>query len=133
MNEYTKQATAFLATTNTRFMTKFSRYGLHFSDDKECRDIFTCTLRNDRHKFTFKFGQSINESDGGGGNPPSPYDVLTCLEKYPVYDFADFCANYGYNNDSRKAYKIYKAVKREWENVNKLFTESELELLREIQ
>ena len=64
---------------------------------------------------------------------PTPYDVLACLTKYPVYDFADFCSEYGYDTDSRKAYKTYKAVKREWENVAILFNDDELEQLREIQ
>jgi len=133
MSEYIKQANKFLADTNTKFAARFLRHGYHFQDDKQCRDIFTCTLKNAAHKFTFKFGQSINESDGGGGNPPNAYDVLACLEKYPVYDFADFCANYGYDEDSRKAYKVYKAVKREWANIEKLFTPEQLEQLREIQ
>ncbi len=64
---------------------------------------------------------------------PSAYDILACIEKYPVYDFEDFCSNYGHDSDSRSAYKTYKAVKREWENISKLFTASELEALREIQ
>ena len=64
---------------------------------------------------------------------PSAYDVLACIEKYEVTYFEDFCSNYGYDTDSRKAYKTYKAVKREWENVKKLFSEDQLELLREIQ
>ncbi len=63
---------------------------------------------------------------------PTSYDVLACLQKSPVYDFADFCSEFGYEEDSRKAYKIYKAVKREWENVNILFTDEEIEQLQEI-
>lgn len=66
------------------------------------------------------------------GITPTAYDVLSCLTKYPVYDFEDFCSEYGYETDSRKAYKTYKAVKREWENLAILFNDEELELLREI-
>jgi len=50
-----------------------------------------------------------------------------------VYSFKDFCGEFGYDTDSRKAFTTYKAVKREWENVSKLFTEDEIELLQEIQ
>lgn len=42
-------------------------------------------------------------------------------------------SEYGYDTDSRSAYKTYKAVKREWENVAILFNDAELEQLREIQ
>ena len=67
------------------------------------------------------------------GVPPTAYDILASLEKNEVYDFADFCDIYGYDEDSRKAYKTYKAVKKEWENMAILFNDAELELLREIQ
>lgn len=67
------------------------------------------------------------------GTPPTAYDVLAYLTKYPIYDFADFCSEYGYDQDSRKAYKTYKAVKREWENIAILYNDDQLEQLREIQ
>lgn len=133
MSQYETQANEFLLATNTTFKAKFLRHDYHFSEDKEMRDIFSCTLKNDNHRFTFKFGQSINQSTGDGQNLPTAYDVLTCLEKYEVTDFEDFCDNYGYNIDSRKAYKTFKAVKKEWKNVKKLFTPEEIELLQEIQ
>lgn len=64
---------------------------------------------------------------------PTPYDVLASLERYEVTTFEDFCSNYGYDTDSRSAYKTYKAVMREWKNVEKLFRQDELNQLREIQ
>jgi hypothetical protein len=64
---------------------------------------------------------------------PNAYDVLTCLEKYGHDDFADFCANCGYDEDSIKANKLYEAVKEEYLNMQKLFNDDELEQLREIQ
>lgn len=66
------------------------------------------------------------------GIPPTSYDVLACLTKSPVYDFADFCSEYGYNEDSRSAYKTYKAVKREWENIAILYSDEEITRLQEI-
>lgn len=126
---YQEQATDFLKATNTTFAASFKTHDYYFSGDKETRDIYNVTLKNGSHRYRFTFGQSISNQ----GTAPTAYDVLACIEKYPVYDFADFCANYGYDEDSRSAFKTYKAVKREWENVNKLFTEDQLELLREIQ
>lgn len=63
---------------------------------------------------------------------PSAYDVLASLTKYDIGNFEDFCADFGYDADSRKAYKIYKAVKRESENIQMLFSQSEIEQLQEI-
>ena len=39
---------------------------------------------------------------------------------------------YGYNTDSRQAFKTYKAVVREWKNIKKLFTPEQIEVLQEI-
>ena len=98
----------------------------------------TYTLSGGRRTGNYSI-TNINKYISGGndlklikGQAPTPYDVLACLTKYPVYGFEDFCSEYGYDTDSRKAYKTYKAVKKEWENVAILFNDSELELLREI-
>lgn len=67
------------------------------------------------------------------GEEPTAYDVLACLTKYEVGTFEDFCSDFGYDTDSRRAEKIYKAVCDEWMNVQRLFTDEEIEQLREIQ
>lgn len=64
---------------------------------------------------------------------PTAYDVLACLTKNEVGSFEDFCADYGYDTDSRKAEKIYQAVLNEWNNIKMLFTDKEIEELQEIQ
>lgn len=64
---------------------------------------------------------------------PTAYDVLTCLTKNEVGTFDDFCGDYGYDNDSIKALEIYKKVCNEWNNVRILFSDEELEKLREIE
>lgn len=64
---------------------------------------------------------------------PTPYDVLACLTKYDPGTFENFCSEYGYDTDSKKAEKTYKAVVSEYENMQKFFSDSELELMREIQ
>lgn len=141
--DYNKQATDFLQATNTTFTAKFKEHAQMW-DDNQMRDIFTCTLTSNKgglnssqltkafHKYTFKFGQSINNSTGAGNNPPTAYDVLSCLTKYDPGTFSNFCSEYGYDIDSRKAYKTYKAVMKEWKNVELLFTPEEREQLREI-
>ena len=63
---------------------------------------------------------------------PTPYEVLAALTKYMPIDFEDFCSNYGYDTDSRKAEKIYNAVVDEVKNLMILYNEEEMEMRREI-
>lgn len=64
---------------------------------------------------------------------PSEYDVLACLEKYDVGTFEDFCSEFGYDEDSRTAERIYIAVIKEYKDLTRIFTEEQMEELSEIQ
>ena len=64
---------------------------------------------------------------------PDEYDMLACLEKYDVGTFEDFCLEFGYDENSRSAEKIYIAVIKEYKNLTRIFTEEQMEELREIQ
>jgi hypothetical protein len=111
----------------------YKDHNFYFDEDTETRDIYRITLKNKKHRFSFDFGQSIVNSNYGN-NPPSEYDVLAGLQKYEVGTFDNFCsAVSGMIQTRSKAYKTYKAVMREWKNVEKLFTPGELEQLQEIQ
>ena len=48
-------------------------------------------------------------------------------------NFKFFCDNFGYDEDSRKAEKIYKAVLEEYKNVKMLWTDEEIKKLAEIE
>jgi len=133
MSTYEKQAIDFLNATNTSLTVKFKEHSSYFDKTEKARDIFTCVLKNDLHRYRFTFGQSFNLSTGDGTNTPTPYDVLACITKYEVSSFENFCSEYGYDTDSRSAYKTYKAVLREWKNLEKLFTLEQIEMLQEIQ
>jgi len=63
---------------------------------------------------------------------PTMYDVLTCLTKYDPETFENFCSEYGYDEDSRTAERTYKAVCKEYEAVDRLFSDV-MEELQEIQ
>ena len=127
INDYQKQANDFAAAKNLFFTWETPVYGEMWGDGQN-RYIFKCQLNRDRKQYTFNFGQSV----AAGSNPPSIYDILACLTKYDPEDFENFCTNYGYDTDSRKAYKTYKAVVREWQAVNRLFGDC-LDELRDIQ
>jgi len=66
------------------------------------------------------------------GKAPSEYNVLAALTKYEPGTFEDFCSDYGYDSDSRKAEKVYKAVVKELKALQTLFSDEELEEMQEI-
>jgi hypothetical protein len=123
-----QEAQYFADANNIKLKINGTKYGKHFADDKESRYIFNCTLTRNGKRYTFNFGQSI----AAGNTPPTMYDILTTLTKYNPETFEDFCREYGYNTDSIKALNTYKAVKREFSGVNRLFSDI-LEELQEIQ
>ena len=136
--DYQKQAEDFCKKVGLTIAKKFIKNDYHFADDKDTRDIYSITMwkanretvwRDDK-KISFKFGQSISSSDGN--TPPTNYDILATLTKYDPESFENFCNEFDYEEDSRKAMKIYKAVKKEWEKVSSLFTNVELDALRDI-
>ena len=68
---------------------------------------------------------------GHGGAPPTAEEVLECLRSDACTDgdtFEEFCFSLGYDSDSRKAEKLYKAVQRQTDKLRRflgadLFTE----------
>ena len=125
---YEKQAQEFAAKHNIKMIVLDSEYREYFDDDKDCRHVFKLLLKRKGKQYTFTFGQSISN----GGEEPKMYDVLACLTKSDPEDFEYFCSEYGYDTDSRKAYKTYLAVCREYNAVCRLFGDIMDELM-EIQ
>jgi hypothetical protein len=125
---YQKQAQKFANKHNVKLSILGAEYRRYFPEDKDPRHVFKCRLIRGRRQYTFTFGQSIN----AGGVAPTMYDILACLTKYDPETFAAFCASYGYDEDSRTAERIYKAVCKEWRAVERLFSDI-LEDLQEIQ
>lgn len=65
------------------------------------------------------------------GKKPTEYDVLACICKDDPEDFENFCSNFGYDTDSRKAEKTYFAVQKEYRECLRMFGDC-LDELREI-
>lgn len=63
---------------------------------------------------------------------PGAYDILACMSPMYAETFEEFCGEFGYDEDSRSAFKTWKACKKENEALRMLFSEEELELLSEI-
>jgi hypothetical protein len=51
---------------------------------------------------------------------PTMYDVIACLQKSDVGTFKNFCADFGYSDDSIKARETYLAVQEEYAGFLKL-------------
>lgn len=66
------------------------------------------------------------------GKAPDAYSILACLTLYNPGTLEDFCSEFGYDTDSKKATRIYERVREEWLNVCCLFSDKELDYLREI-
>lgn len=128
LSSYEQQAIDFLNSTNTKFKAVYLKHDYHFADDKQRRDIYKITLSRNGKRYSFNFGQSI----AGADEIPTAYDVLSCLQKYDIGSFEDFCGEFGYDTDSRKAEKIYKAVCKEYESLCRLYSDEELQLMAEI-
>lgn len=129
-DEYTRQASKFLNDTKVNMIVAFVKNGKHFVGDTDYRDIYQITLKRNGERFSFRFGQSINDS---GKYKPSSYDVLTCLQKYDVGSLEDFCSEFGYESWVHESGVIYRAVCKEYEGVCRIWTDEEIEQLQEIQ
>ena len=139
--KYKKQALDFCKKYGVEILIKRSSYQSPpnwANEDNGTYGIkYDITIIRNEKKYKFNFWDSIiNKQDY---KDPSEYSILSCLTKYDPESFSDFCGEFGYeeycdNCDSpnRKSYKIYKQVVKEWENVNRLFSDC-LDELSEIQ
>jgi len=133
--DYKKQAEAFLLATNTKMIIQRAvpqKKPLWISKKENHGINYSVTLLNLKHTYIFDYWGSINDKEKN--QKPSSYDVLACFNNSTGEEtFEDFCASFGYSDDSIIALKTFKAVKNENINLKKLFTEKELEALTEIQ
>jgi len=125
-SEYEIQADNFLINTGTTFKAEKIGNYYYFDGDKVKRDVYEITLKRNKKEHTFKFGQSIFNSgpqikERGRIKAPTAYDVLVYLQKYDIGTLDNFCSDFGYDTDSKKATEIYFKVQEEYNNVCLLF------------
>ena len=163
MNEYLEQAKNLLNKANAKCEIVYGGISRNENwKEKEKRNWYDVTITTPRGKMTFTFWDSIHNTeistmtfeeyakkklkynrveDMSYGEKvkakndlarlkadavPNEYDVLACLEKYDPGEL-------GYNEDSRTAERIYIAVIKEYKDLIRIFTEEQMEELREIQ
>lgn len=132
LSEYEIQAEEFLkkcgATLRFRFIARVSNpdWG-----DNLTHNCYGVTITTPLGKMKGKFWDSYSNTQKG--NRPRAYDFLACMDPFATIDsFEDFCREYGYDEDSRRAEKTYRSVKREVANLRRIFTEEQLEELSTI-
>ena len=80
-------------------------------DDSGNMDHWRCTLKLGRRRLTVVFSMGI----GHNGREPKAPDVLDSLASDAARlsgCFEDWCADYGYDTDSRRAERTWKACQR---------------------
>ena len=132
MSDYQWQAFKFLVNTGTQFdiVPTVPQRAPHWSTDGVHGIQYAVTLKNKRGAYTFDFWDSLHNKEQG--NQPNEYDVLACLQVEQFNTFADFADCYGYDQDSRQAYKIYTGIVEQAEQLARIFTRRQLEQLAEI-
>lgn len=83
-------------------------------------------------RFVSVLGHSVLNREIELPKMPNAYHILSCLTKYDVGSFEDFCSEFGYDVDSRSAEKTYKEVVKEYEGLLMLYNDEELEEMSEI-
>lgn len=137
MSEYERKAEDFLSEHGIKFSAAFKGDkcplfcdGRHIHGDRYLI-TFSRKLGDRVKRFSLSFWNSLKDMEEG--NKPHPYDVLACIQKYDPGDLKDFCSDFGYDTDSIKANRTYKAVVQEWAKVAGFFSLGELSELQEIQ
>ena len=99
------------------------------------RNQYKVTIYNGAHKFSTTFTDSIYNTQNG--KKSSHFDMLYCIVsdmQCVQYNdtFEDFASEFGYDEDSRSAEKIYKACLKTKDNLERLFGNDGCEILNAV-
>lgn len=132
MNDYKKQTEEFLSKFGIKFEYENISVEISRLDPKRRNYKYIASFIRPGKQVDFEFHGSIADWKTGK-RILHAYDVLTCLTKDNPGMFSDFCSEYGYEEDSRKAFSTYEDVCEEWKKVSSFFSASEIEEMKEIQ
>lgn len=161
-NEYLQQAEDFLKSASATISIDFCGLAINREwKEKETRPLYNVTITTPRGSYSFDFWDCIRNAEimkmtfeayaekrykvtfssltqkeliaKKRAAVPNAYNVLACLTKYDPGTFKDFCSDYGYDEDSRTAERVYFAVQKEYSNLCRIFTTEQMEALADIQ
>lgn len=132
--EYGQQAETFLTIHGLQFRaTLKNTKPAPWADDTRYRPHYRVTISRPGKRLSFDFWNSVDA--GRTGKPLTAYDVLACIssDAYTPDTFEEFCADYGYDTDSRKAHATFRRASAFAKRIRAFFTAEELKALSEIQ
>lgn len=110
-------------------ITLRTRYdGTHVDDDGWTHDLYRVTLRCDGRSMSTEYRMGM----GHAGRRPKVWEVLSSLVDDAAsadQTFDDWCADYGYDTDSRRAYASWQACGRIRRKLTRVVGSDALELL----
>ena len=138
MNQYEQQALDFLNKTNTEMKIRRTGAvrGFPFDEhDTNMHHRYRVTLTRGDKKYSLSFYGSARNYDEN--KRITPYDVLACLQKWYIADnMWDFAREYGYTISTEKEYNnvktIWKRCKKEYEALQEMYDDEEMDELREV-
>ena len=138
MNEYIEKAKSFLKSANAEMKIAFIGTEVNSRwNDTEPRNKYRFTITTPKGKMEGVFWDSIYSTRKNSKESLTEYDILACLEKYDVGTMDDFMAEFGYliksATDMSNFIFTYNAVQKEYRDLCRIFTEAQMEELREIQ
>ena len=105
----------------------------YFPDDKEERRVLEITLERAGRSISFEFGQSIVDTDKPIQKLESGllYDGLACCgsDYYIPTSFSEFCAEFGYNEDSLRDRETFINCKEQQSKLQYIFQDDEIDCL----
>jgi len=146
MSTYTEQAQKFLDDTGTTL----NKVSLGYKNQSEAwgdksSELITCeykvTLTRGKKSVTFPYFcshtdaiamQSGKREKAKAFHDSFAYSFLACMNLDYSADFEEFCSSFGYEEDSRRAYKAWIDTLEQNAKLRSMFSDAELELLAEI-
>ena len=136
MTKYRNQAKEFLESCNAKMGIRF--IGAEINPD------WGDNVKRNKYMFVIKtpFGSMTDyfwdsEYNTERDIKPTEYDILACLEKYDVGTIDDFVSEFGYEvhewADVKRIESTYVAVVQQYNDLCRIFTPEQMEILRGIQ
>lgn len=126
---------SFVEKYKIRLVAEWEDENPYMPDSARSMDNWKCVLRTGNRRMTVHFSKGF----GHGGKEPEAREILSCValdsSGYDnARDFEDWCSNYDYDTDSRKAEKTWKQIERQAKSLRKfLGDEGYDELLHETE
>lgn len=125
---YQQQASDFLTKHGISFSAKLANTKTpSWKDDSRPVNHFIVTLKQGKKRVSFDFFDSIANREKGITELDA-YSVLSCCssEIHCPETFEEFCSEFGYDEDSRKAEKTFKSLKKFSDKLKKFFDTEEM-------